>query len=137
MSRRAKVCAAALIAVLAALAPAGCGMSENLDDSNTKKANSKGEDVATRDADKGAIAVHRRAVAIDMHADTVQFIIDEGADITAGAPDLHLDAARMREGGLDAQFFSIWVEPQQYGAGGVCLANGRGFTVSCSIIQTG
>ena len=63
-------------------------------------------------------SVHRRAVAVDMHADTVQFMIDEGADITSGAPALHLDAPRMREGGLDAQFFSIWVEPLYYGAGG-------------------
>ena len=30
----------------------------------------------------------------------------------------HLDAARMSEGGLDAQFFSVWVEPEFYGTGG-------------------
>lgn len=53
------------------------------------------------------LAVHRRAVAIDMHADTVQFMVDEGADINERRADTHLDAARMREGGLDAQFFSI------------------------------
>jgi len=62
--------------------------------------------------------VHRRAVAIDMHADTVQFMLDEGADINVRRDDTHLDAPRMREGGLDAQFFSIWVEPEAYGAGG-------------------
>ena len=59
--------------------------------------------------------VHRRAVAIDMHADTVQFMLDEGADINTRLTTTHLDAARMREGGLDAQFFSIWVEPGAYG----------------------
>lgn len=64
------------------------------------------------------LSVHRRAVAIDMHADTVQFIVDEGADINQRLTTTHLDAPRMREGGLDAQFFSIWVEPQYYGAGG-------------------
>jgi hypothetical protein len=58
-----------------------------------------------------AAAVHRRAVAIDMHADTVQFMLDEGADINGRLTTTHLDAVRMREGGLDAQFFSIWVEP--------------------------
>jgi membrane dipeptidase len=62
--------------------------------------------------------IHRRAVAVDMHADTVQFIVDEGADISRRLSTTHLDAARMREGGLDAQFFSIWVEPQFYGRGG-------------------
>src|SRR2546423_969475 len=62
--------------------------------------------------------IHRRAVAIDMHADTVQFMIDEGADINQRLTTTQLDAPRMREGGLDAQFFSIWVEPQFYGRGG-------------------
>ncbi|MDT5270454.1 MAG: rane dipeptidase [Acidobacteriota bacterium] len=53
-----------------------------------------------------------------MHADTVQFVIDEGADISRRAAGMHLDAVRMREGGLDAQFFSVWVEPEFYGTGG-------------------
>lgn len=53
-----------------------------------------------------------------MHADTVQFVIDEGADISRPTETTHLDAPRMREGGLDAQFFSVWVEPEFYGTGG-------------------
>jgi membrane dipeptidase len=53
-----------------------------------------------------------------MHADTVQFMLDEGADINTRLTTTHLDAVRMREGGLDAQFFSIWVEPEFYGLGG-------------------
>ena len=65
-----------------------------------------------------ALAIHRRALAVDMHADTVQFVIDEGADITGRVETTHLDAPRMREGGLDAQFFSVWVEPEYYGLGG-------------------
>jgi membrane dipeptidase len=68
--------------------------------------------------DGDPLAVHRRAILIDMHADTVQRIVDEGADINARLTDGHLDAVRAREGGLDAQFFSIWVEPQFFGTGG-------------------
>jgi membrane dipeptidase len=68
--------------------------------------------------DGDALAVHRRAILIDMHADTVQRVVDEGADINARLADGHLDAARARDGGLDAQFFSIWVEPEYFGAGG-------------------
>jgi membrane dipeptidase len=62
--------------------------------------------------------VHRRAVSIDMHADTAQRLVDEHLDINQKLADGHLDAVRMKDGGLDAQFFSIWVEPQLYGGGG-------------------
>ncbi|MDQ1523175.1 MAG: rane dipeptidase [Pyrinomonadaceae bacterium] len=63
-------------------------------------------------------SVHMRAILIDMHADTVQRMLDEGTDINARLADGHLDAPRMKEGGLDAQFFSIWVEPDFFGVGG-------------------
>jgi membrane dipeptidase len=64
------------------------------------------------------LSIHRRAISIDMHADTTQRLVDEGLDIESRLGDGHLDAVRMKEGGLDAQFFSIWVEPQLYGGGG-------------------
>ncbi|HYP53250.1 MAG TPA: dipeptidase, partial [Pyrinomonadaceae bacterium] len=62
--------------------------------------------------------IHRRAILVDLHADTVQRMIDEGADISRRLADGHLDAVRAKAGGLDAQFFSIWVEPQYFGGGG-------------------
>ncbi|MEJ7711552.1 MAG: dipeptidase [Pyrinomonadaceae bacterium] len=58
------------------------------------------------------------AIVIDLHADTAQRIVDEKLDINRRLADGHLDAVRMKEGGLDAQFFSIWVEPRYYGTGG-------------------
>ncbi|HEX8143736.1 MAG TPA: dipeptidase [Pyrinomonadaceae bacterium] len=64
------------------------------------------------------LSIHRRAIAVDMHADTTQRLVDESLDIESRLGDGHLDAVRMKEGGLDAQFFSIWVEPQLYGDGG-------------------
>jgi membrane dipeptidase len=64
------------------------------------------------------LSIHRRAIAIDMHADTTQRLVDERLDIQSRLGDGHLDAVRMKEGGLDAQFFSIWVEPQLYDSGG-------------------
>jgi membrane dipeptidase len=64
------------------------------------------------------MSIHRRAISIDMHADTTQRMVDEHLDINQRLVDGQLDAVRMREGGLDAQFFSIWVEPQLYGGGG-------------------
>src|SRR3954447_2514830 len=63
------------------------------------------------------LEIHKRAIAIDLHADTAQRMVDERADISARLSDGHIDAVRMKEGGLDAQFFSIWVEPALYGGG--------------------
>jgi membrane dipeptidase len=53
-----------------------------------------------------------------MHADTVQRVLDENVDLQKQLSDGHLDAVRAKAGGLDAQFFSIWVEPQLFGGGG-------------------
>jgi membrane dipeptidase len=64
------------------------------------------------------LAIHRRAIIIDMHADTTQRLVDEQVDLEQRLSDGHLDAARAKEGGLDAQFFSIWVEPELFGGGG-------------------
>ncbi|MEO6394047.1 MAG: dipeptidase [Pyrinomonadaceae bacterium] len=62
--------------------------------------------------------IHRRSIVIDLHADTAQRLVDENVDLSQRLPDGHLDGVRMQEGGLDAQFFSIWVEPRYYGKGG-------------------
>ncbi|HEX8494914.1 MAG TPA: dipeptidase [Pyrinomonadaceae bacterium] len=64
------------------------------------------------------LVIHRRAISVDMHADTTQRLVDENLDISRELADGHLDVVRMKAGGLDAQFFSIWVEPQLYGGGG-------------------
>ncbi len=58
--------------------------------------------------------LHHRAIVIDMHADTILRVLDEGADLAAGAPGWHLDLNLMRAGGVDAQFFSIWADPHEY-----------------------
>ena len=105
--------AAALAALLSANA---CRMTENTTHQPAQPTPAAAADEAPRDP----AAIHRRALAVDLHADTVQFMLDAGADINRRLPDTHLDAVRMKEGGLDAQFFSVWVEPQFYGV------NGRG-----------
>src|SRR5881394_3037508 len=65
-----------------------------------------------------ALSIHRRAIIVDMHADTAQRLVDENVDLEKRLPDGHLDAVRAKQGGLDAQFFSIWVEPELFGGGG-------------------
>ncbi|HEX3186364.1 MAG TPA: dipeptidase [Pyrinomonadaceae bacterium] len=64
------------------------------------------------------LSIHQRAIAIDMHADTAQRLLDENVDIQQELSDGHFDAVRAKAGGLDAQFFSIWVEPQLFGLTG-------------------
>jgi membrane dipeptidase len=72
----------------------------------------------TAQSPTSTVAVHRPAIAIDMHADTPQRMLDEDVDLAHRLAGGQLDSVRAREGGLDAQFFSIWVEPQLFGGGG-------------------
>ena len=64
------------------------------------------------------MSIHQRAIAVDMHADTAQRLLDEDVDLQQELSDGHFDAVRAKAGHLDAQFFSIWVEPQLFGGGG-------------------
>lgn len=91
----------------------GCRMPQTSEQKNMPAQTS-----STSNKESDALSIHRRAIAIDMHADTTQRLVDENIDLSQRLSDGHLDAVRMKEGGLDAQFFSIWVEPQLYGAGG-------------------
>jgi membrane dipeptidase len=91
-----------------------CRMSEQ--NQNTQSTTSPNSNLSNNANDPASI--HRRAISIDMHADTTQRMVDERLDINQRLADGQLDAVRMQAGGLDAQFFSIWVEPQLYGGGG-------------------
>src|SRR6476469_7188300 len=54
--------------------------------------------------------LHDRAIVVDSHDDTTQrLVFDEAFDIGKRNPNGNIDIPRMREGGLDALFFSIWV----------------------------
>ena len=54
--------------------------------------------------------LHERAIVIDSHDDTTQRLLyEKGFDIAARHTDGNIDVPRMREGGLDALFFSIWM----------------------------
>jgi len=54
--------------------------------------------------------LHERAIVVDSHDDTTQrLLFDKTFDISVRHTDGHIDVPRMREGGLDALFLSIWV----------------------------
>jgi len=62
---------------------------------------------------------HHKALVFDTHIDTPQRLLNEGTDYDMSQPDPlgHIDIPRMREGGLDAAFFSIWVDHEKYKEG--------------------
>ena len=54
--------------------------------------------------------VHAAAIVVDTHADTTQRLVAPGGfDLGVRHSDGNVDIPRMRQGGLGAQFFSIWV----------------------------
>ncbi len=96
--------------VLLLTLPAGCRMTKTTETAlNSNRINSEQDEPDV---------IHRRAIAIDMHADTPQRLLDERVNLHERLADGHFDSVRARAGGLDAQFFSIWVEPQLFGNGG-------------------
>jgi membrane dipeptidase len=65
---------------------------------------------ATQAAPATPADVHARAIVVDSHDDTTQrMFFDKTFDLGVRHPDGNIDIPRMREGGLDALFFSIWV----------------------------
>jgi membrane dipeptidase len=54
--------------------------------------------------------LHDQAIVIDTHDDTTQrLLFEKGFDIGVRHGNGNIDIPRMKEGGLDALFFSIWV----------------------------
>jgi membrane dipeptidase len=64
-----------------------------------------------------ALQIHNSALIVDTHADTPQRFLDGGFDIGNSDPkDVgHISLDKARAGNLDAEFFSIWVEPSYKG----------------------
>jgi membrane dipeptidase len=58
--------------------------------------------------------VHRSAIVVDTHADTPQRFVDEHFDLGAPRNGGDLDLGSVERGGLAAEFFSIWVEPNDF-----------------------
>src|SRR5882672_6729135 len=68
--------------------------------------------------------LHERAIVIDSHDDTTQRLLsDKTFDISKRQKNGNVDIPRMREGGLDALFFSIWVPSDVTGVKAVNTAN--------------
>ena len=59
---------------------------------------------------------HRGSLVVDTHSDVTEAIRYEQYDVGARHTDHHEDIPRMREGGLSAEFFSIFVQPGRFRA---------------------
>jgi membrane dipeptidase len=70
---------------------------------------------AGADLERRAAALHRAAIVIDTHNDVTTPMLDRGFDL-ASPPDnahpTHTDLARMKAGGLTAEFFAVYVDRQ-------------------------
>jgi len=90
----------------------------NRSETNNRERKTMNNTSENMNAANDPMAIHRRAIIVDMHADTTQRLVDENVDLEQSLSDGHLDVVRANAGGLDAQFFSIWVEPELFGGGG-------------------
>jgi membrane dipeptidase len=75
--------------------------------------------VAADDIAERARKLHASAVVLDTHVDTPQRLLFEKFDLGKRDAEGHLDIPRMREGGLNAVFMSIWTPSQVNGPKGV------------------
>jgi len=58
-------------------------------------------------------ALHHRAVVADLHNDVITESIMRGKDISKRLASGHTDIPRLKEGGVDLQFFSVWCDGKQ------------------------
>ena len=54
--------------------------------------------------------LHFSSIMLDTHDDTTQRFFSKGFDLGKRNPDGHIDIPRMRDGGMNAIFFSIWID---------------------------
>src|SRR5258708_7084665 len=64
----------------------------------------KADDISAR-----ARKLHFASLVVDTHDDTTQRFLDGGFDLGARSDAGSIDIPRMKEGGLGAIFFSIWI----------------------------
>jgi len=54
--------------------------------------------------------LHFSSIVLDTHDDTTQRFFSMDYDLGKRNPEGHVDIPRMREGGMNAIFFSIWID---------------------------
>jgi membrane dipeptidase len=72
------------------------------------------DDIAER-----ARKIHFSSIVLDTHDDTTQRFLSGRFDLGKRNPDGNVDIPRMREGGMNAIFFSIWIDGRTMGPAAV------------------
>jgi len=68
---------------------------------------------------KRALAIHRKAIVVDTHNDILSMMTDDNYDLgVSSVGKYHTDLARMKQGGLTAEFFSVYVDAKYATNGG-------------------
>jgi len=70
---------------------------------------------AADDISELAHKLHFSSIVLDTHDDTTQRFFTNTYDIANRNPDGHVDIPRMSEGGMNAIFFSIWIDGRVMG----------------------
>src|SRR3984957_12308043 len=66
--------------------------------------------VPADDISERAHKLHFSSIVLDTHDDTTQHFFSKDYDLGKRNPDVNVDIPRMREGGMNAIFFSIWID---------------------------
>jgi membrane dipeptidase len=60
---------------------------------------------------KKALDIQRKAIVVDTHNDILSMMIDDNYDLgVSSVGKYHTDIARMKQGGLTAEFFSVYID---------------------------
>ena len=72
--------------------------------------------LAAQDEMARARRISAEAIGIDSHIDTIQRVVFSNADLATRLNYGHVDFPRLREGGMKAPFFALWVPVYYHGA---------------------
>jgi membrane dipeptidase len=68
---------------------------------------------------KKALEIQRKSIVVDTHNDVLSFMTDNNYDIgVSSVGKYHTDIARMKQGGLTAEFFSVYIDRKYVTQGG-------------------
>ncbi|MGH9966867.1 MAG: membrane dipeptidase [Pyrinomonadaceae bacterium] len=60
---------------------------------------------------KKALEIHRKSIVVDTHNDILSMMTDDNYDLgVSSVGKYHTDIARMKQGGLTAEFFSVYID---------------------------